>query len=53
MSFYDHNKNKIKPEKLRPHSEKIIYWKCKNNHQWKCSVKKMAYRKYKCLKCNN
>lgn len=49
--YFDLKLNKISSKSLTPYSEKVVNWLCPKGHKWKMSVKKMAYRKTKCLSC--
>lgn len=42
---------KIDLSKIAPGSDLKLWWKCKNNHRWKTSVKHRALRNTGCKKC--
>jgi DNA-directed RNA polymerase subunit RPC12/RpoP len=31
-------KNRLKPYELSPNSNKVVIWKCKNNHEWSARI---------------
>lgn len=50
---WDYEKNLgFLPELLSYKSEKIVYWKCKNGHSWKKSIKNRTKYKTVCLDCS-
>jgi hypothetical protein len=49
--YWDYEKNKLDPENYLSHSGQEVYWKCKNNHTFKCSVSVFMKRKNKCFFC--
>ena len=38
MDEWDFSKNIENPHKLLPHSEKKVFWKCKNGHSWQSII---------------
>lgn len=36
---WDYEKNELCPSKITPHSHKKVWWKCKNGHSWKATIK--------------
>ena len=54
LKEWDYKKNKIKPENISPHSNRIVWWICKKNHSWKASVYNRTKREGTgCPTCNN
>lgn len=41
-AFWNYNKNERRPEDYRPHSGKIVWWKCTKGHEWSASIKSMS-----------
>ena len=52
--FWDWSKNKdISPFQFVPGSDKKIWWKCENNHEWFARIAQVSKRGANCPKCNN
>lgn len=41
-AFWNYDRNKSRPEDYRPHSGKIVWWKCKKGHEWHAAIKSMS-----------
>ena len=42
----------IKPNAVTKGSNKKVWWKCKDGHEWECTINKRVYKKSKCPFCN-
>jgi hypothetical protein len=40
------------PSKFRSHSNKVMWWKCKNNHEWQERIHNRVKRKSGCKECD-
>ena len=41
-AYWDHDRNGKGPEDYRPHSGKIVWWKCEKGHGWAATIKSMS-----------
>ena len=53
MKEWDFNKNKVDPKKIRPHSEKKVWWICPKNHEYKTGIPNRVRNGTKCPYCTN
>ena len=52
LKEWDYSKNKdIDPKEITPSTKVSVWWKCKNNHEWKSLISKRIYVK-DCPECN-
>jgi len=50
---YEKN-NGLLPEKIKPNSELLVWWKCKDcNHEWQCTSHERHRATLGCLKCRS
>ena len=50
---WDYNKNDgLTPEEFAPHSNKVVWWICKNGHEFSCSIDKRTGRNQSCPYCS-
>ena len=48
---WDHKKNKLKPDKVHPLANKVVWWLCKNGHNWQQRISYRATGTQKCARC--
>jgi len=53
LDMWDYDKNTINPENICASSIKKVWWKCKNNHSWKESIKVVVKRGGGCNICRS
>ena len=52
LSFWDYEKNDIKPSEVMPGSGKKVWWRCEKNHSFQKPIRDMVEKK-QCPICNN
>ena len=51
LKEWDYEKNVLSPNEVSEGSNKKVWWKCKNNHEWKTSINHRAIGRQKCSMC--
>jgi hypothetical protein len=50
-SEWDYKKNKLKPNEVHPLANKVVWWLCKNGHNWEQRISYRATGTQKCARC--
>lgn len=52
VEWHPHKNDGLTPDRVTPRSRKLVWWLCKNNHEWKCILKDRARLQHKCPYCD-